>query len=157
MLVVAIFVFLAAEVGAFVLVAHQIGFLWALIALLGASALGPFVVKRAGLGILARTQDRLAQGELPTRELLDGLVVLIGGLMLCLPGFIGDALGLLLMVGPARHLVIRLAGGGLARRVQAVRPGRWRIITATARPSGPRRPPGSPVPPIGPGTQGGAD
>ncbi len=107
--------------------AGQIGFLWALGILLLVSALGPFVVRRVGVGVLAHSQERLARGEVPTRELLDGLVVLMGGVMICVPGFIGDALGLLLMIGPIRHLVIRTTGHQLARRVPTIRIRNWRV------------------------------
>lgn len=117
--------FVCAEIAAFVAVAGQIGFLRALAILIVVSALGPFVVRRVGIGVLVHTQQRLAGGELPTRELLDGLVVLLGGVMICVPGFIGDALGLLLMVGPLRHLLIRMTGRRLARRVPTIRIGSW--------------------------------
>jgi UPF0716 protein FxsA len=123
----------AAEIAAFVVVAHQIGFLWTLAILVVVSALGPFVVRRVGLGVLAHTQERLGRGELPTRELLDGLVILIAGALICVPGFIGDALGLLLMIGPVRHLVIRTAGHRLAGRVRVMRPDGW-LIDASSRP-----------------------
>jgi UPF0716 protein FxsA len=124
----------AAEITAFVVVAEQIGFLWALAILLLVSAVGPLVVRHVGLGVLDQTRERLGQGEVPTRELLDGLVVLIGGVMICVPGFIGDALGLLLMIGPFRHLVIRVSGRRLARRVQTTRTNRWRVVDVRARP-----------------------
>ena len=126
----------AAEVAAFVAVAEQIGVLWTLLILIVVSALGPFVVRRVGFGVLASTRERLARGETPTRELLDGLVVLLGGVMICVPGFVGDALGLLLMIGPVRHFVIRVSGRRLARRVGNLRPERWRIIDV--RPGQPR-------------------
>jgi UPF0716 protein FxsA len=125
--------FVAAEIFAFVVVAEKIGFFWALAILLFVSALGPFVVRRVGVGVLAHTQDRLAQGEIPTRELLDGLVILIGGAMICIPGFIGDALGLLLMIGPIRHVVIRAAGRRLARRIPTMRIRGWRPTGGPAR------------------------
>ncbi|MHB8220877.1 MAG: FxsA family protein [Acidimicrobiales bacterium] len=125
---------IAAEIVAFVVVAGQVGFLPALVLLIAVSAFGPFVVRRVGVGILAHTRERLEQGEVPTRELFDGLVVLIGGVMICVPGFVGDALGLLLMVGPVRHLVIRLSGHRLARRVQRPGSGRWQVINVRSRP-----------------------
>jgi UPF0716 protein FxsA len=145
--------FVAAEIASFVVVADQIGFLWALAILVAVSALGPLVVRRVGLGVLAHTRERLARGEVPTRDLLDGLVVLIGGVMICVPGFIGDAVGLLLMIGPVRHLAIRTAGRRLARRVQTIRTDRWRVITVGSRPARFRSPPpsGPPGPPLGPG------
>jgi UPF0716 protein FxsA len=123
-----VLLFVVAEIASFVVVAEQIGFLWALAILIFVSALGPLVVRRVGLGVLAHTQERLARGEVPTGELLDGLVVLMGGVMICVPGFIGDALGLLLMIGPLRRLVIRVAGNRLARRAQTIRIRSWRVI-----------------------------
>ena len=131
------------EIASFVLVAGQIGFLAALAILIVVSALGPFVVRRVGVGVLAHTQQRLAQGEVPTRELLDGLVVLLGGVMICVPGFVGDAFGLLLMIGPVRHLVIRVAGHRLARRVQTISTTRGHVIDARSRPVAAPTPSGS--------------
>jgi UPF0716 protein FxsA len=129
----ALLIFGAAEVAAFVVVAEHIGFLLALVLVVVISALGPFLVRRVGLGVLAHTRQRLERGEAPTRELLDGLVLLIGGALVCLPGFIGDVIGLLLMVGPVRHLVIRLAGRHLAHRVRTATGGRWDVIEARTR------------------------
>ena len=133
MFLIAFVLFVAAEIAAFVLVAEQIGLVWALAILIFVSALGPFVVRRVGFSVLSHTRDRLEKGELPTRELLDGLVVLIGGVMICVPGFVSDALGLLLMIAPVRHQVIRASGRGLARRVQSFRTGPWFVIDARSR------------------------
>lgn len=141
MLFMSALVFVAAEIACFVLVAERIGFLWALMILILVSALGPFVMMRVGAGVLGHTQERLARGEAPTRELLDGLVVLLGGVMICIPGFIGDALGLLLMIGPVRHLVIRATGHGLARRLQTTRIRGSRVIDASSRSVHDERPP----------------
>jgi UPF0716 protein FxsA len=140
-----VLVFVFAEIAAFVVVAERIGFVWALGILILVSALGPFVLRRVGVGVLAQTQTRLAQGEVPTRELLDGLVVLLGGAMICIPGFITDALGLLLMIAPVRHLVIRVAGHRVARRAQTLRVSSWRVPGAGSGPT-----PHDPSPPLGP-------
>jgi UPF0716 protein FxsA len=156
---ISVLLIVAAEIAAFVLVVEQVGFLWALLLLILVSALGPFVVRRVGSGVLAHTRERLALGEVPTRELLDGLVVLIGGVMICVPGFIGDAIGLLLMIGPVRHLVIRAFGHQLARKVEKMPPGRWGFIDARSTPvrnDGVARndiplPPGTPDRPVEPG------
>jgi UPF0716 protein FxsA len=149
-----VLLFVCAEIAAFVVVAGQIGLLAAFGILIVVSALGPFVVRRVGIGVLAHTQERLARGELPTRELLDGLVVLVGGVMICVPGFIGDALGLLLMVGPLRHLVIRVTGRRLARRVPTIRIRSWGMPGPRSRAvdddaSFPSNPPGV----LGPGDE----
>lgn len=146
--------FAAAEIASFVLVGQQIGFGWALLILIGVSALGPFIVRRVGLAVLVRTQDRLATGEVPTREVLGGLLVLVGGILISVPGFVGDALGLLLMVGPVRDLVVRIAGRRLAGRVRTVRTDRWRVVDARSRPVSTATPDDRPRPPerpLGPG------
>jgi UPF0716 protein FxsA len=137
--------FLSAEIASFVVVAEKIGFLWALVIVVVVSALGPLVVRRVGLGVLAHTRERLARGEVPTLELLDGLVVLMGGVMICVPGFIGDVLGLLLMIGPLRRLVIRTAGHRLARRVQTIPIRSWRVSDNRSRSMG-----DDSFPPLGP-------
>jgi UPF0716 protein FxsA len=129
--------FLAAEVAAFAVVGIQIGFLWAVVLLIGLSALGPFAIRRVGLGVLARTQRRLAAGELPTRELLDGVLVLGGGVMICLPGFIGGVLGLLLMVGAVRDVVVRGGGYWLGRQVKHMASGRRMVTDVESRPAAP--------------------
>jgi UPF0716 protein FxsA len=136
-------VFVAAEVGAFVAVGTQIGFGWAVLLLLGLSAMGPFAIRRVGLGVLNRTQQRLAAEELPTRELLDGVLVLAGGAMICLPGFVSGALGLLLMVGPVRDVVVRTGGYWVGRRVTTLGPTRWTVTDVESHPSGGRA--GSPL------------
>jgi UPF0716 protein FxsA len=125
----------AAEVVAFVAVGAQIGFGWALLLLIGVSASGPFVIRRVGTGVLVRAQDRLVKGETPTSELLDGVVVLVGGLMICIPGFISDGLGLLLMIRPVRHLAIRGGGHWLGRRVETMPTGRWTVIDVESQPA----------------------
>jgi UPF0716 protein FxsA len=127
--------FFVAEIFAFVAVGHQIGFGWAVVLLIGVSALGPLLIRRVGLAVLGRTQQRLARGEVPTRELLDGVVVLSGGILVCVPGFISDALGLLLLVGPVRHLLIRIGGRSLARRVQTMGTVHWSAIDARTWPA----------------------
>jgi UPF0716 protein FxsA len=151
---VCVLLIVAAEVAAFVFVAGQVGFLWALVFLIFVSALGPLVVRRVGSGVLVRTRERLELGEVPTRELLDGLVVLIGGVMICVPGFIGDAIGLLLMIGPVRQLVIGMFGHRLARRVQKMPQGRWGFIDARSTPVANDRSARSDIP-LPPGTPGG--
>jgi UPF0716 family protein affecting phage T7 exclusion len=76
--------------------------------------------------------------------------------MICVPGFIGDALGLLLMIGPVRHLLIRMVGHRLARRVQTVNTGRWGVVNVGSRPAHGEPPPVPQRPglPLGPGDGG---
>ena len=51
---------------------------------------------------MRRLREALAAGRAPTHEVLDGALVLFGGLLLLVPGFITDAIGLLLLLPPTR-------------------------------------------------------
>lgn len=55
---------------------------------------GAALAKSQGLAVLQKIQDNLAQGQLPTGQILHGLLIFGGGLLLLTPGFLTDLLGL---------------------------------------------------------------
>lgn len=79
--------------------------------------LGAALARRQGLAVWHRIQNQLSQGNSPTRELLDGLMILFAGAFLLTPGILTDGVGFLLLTPPVRKLL----RGWLARRL--VRPG----------------------------------
>ena len=99
-------------------VAHQIGGLATIALLVALSASGPWLVKRQGLGVWRRARRRAEAGEIPGREATDGVLLLIAGVLLTVPGFLTAALGLLLLLPPVRALVRLVSGRRLRRRVQ---------------------------------------
>jgi len=120
-------------------VAHQIGGLATIVLLVVLSASGPWLVKRQGLGVWRRAQRRAQAGEIPGREATDGLLLLIAGILLTVPGFLTAALGLLLLLPPVRAVVRAVSGRRLRRRVRqsgvTVRTysgGRWEEPTSAA-------------------------
>ena len=73
------------------------------------SALVGLLLARAeGRHTLRKIQQKLAQGEPPTDELLDGALLLVAGAFLLTPGLVTDLVGLLLVV-PLTRYPIRLA------------------------------------------------
>jgi UPF0716 protein FxsA len=94
------------------------------------SILGAYLARHEGFVVIARVRERLERGEVPGREMLDGLLVLCGGILLIVPGFVTDAFGLLLLFPPTR---------GVARRLVARR---FTVQTIGGPPS--RRRPGPP-------------
>ena len=70
--------------------------------LVAVSVAGAWLVRRSGLGVLRQIRERSARGEVPGKELVDGLLILVGGLLMLTPGFLTDAVGLLLLVPPTR-------------------------------------------------------
>lgn len=111
------------ELWVLVQVAHAIGVLPALITLALVSVVGATVVKRQGLGLLRRIRTDLDHHDLPTAHLADGGLLLGAGVLLTVPGFVTDAIGLVLLVPPVRR-----AMAGALRRHWSRRPA---PITAT--------------------------
>jgi UPF0716 protein FxsA len=105
LLVLAFVVLPLAELYVIVQVGHAIGFLDTLALLFFVSLFGAWLARREGFGVLQRLRERLDRGEMPTRELIDGALILSGGLLLLVPGFITDVIGALLLLPPTRALV----------------------------------------------------
>jgi UPF0716 protein FxsA len=80
------------------------------IALLVFSAvLGTLLLRWQGFVTLRRVRDALARGESPAGDLRDALLVLISGVLLLIPGFISDIVGLLCLLPPLRRSLTRAA------------------------------------------------
>lgn len=131
--------------------AHAIGVFPALLVLVLVSFVGAWLVKREGLGVIRRTREQITRGEIPTGPLVDGLLVVIAGAMLLFPGFVTDAIGLLLLVPPVRALVRRLLIGRFRTRIDRSGSGRVydvrtvRYVQSTYDPTdGTSNPPRSP-------------
>jgi UPF0716 protein FxsA len=80
-------------------------------------AVGAWLARRQGLGLLLRMQRELAAGRVPTGELLDGAMVLIGGVLLLTPGFLTDLCGLALLSPLSRQGLKYLAQCFLQRQL----------------------------------------
>ncbi|MFC1852536.1 FxsA family protein, partial [candidate division CSSED10-310 bacterium] len=63
---------------------------------------GGSIVRIQGLQTLKGIQESLSQGRAPTVEIVSGLMLLILGALLVVPGFITDVIGLLLLIPPLR-------------------------------------------------------
>jgi len=57
------------------------------------AALGAWLLKQQGFATFRRFQENLAQGTIPAYEMIEGPIILLGGLLLLTPGFITDILG----------------------------------------------------------------
>lgn len=74
------------------------------IGLLALSAVvGVLLVRHRGLSSLTRAQAAAARGEAPIGTVLDGFCAVLAGILLIIPGFLTDILGLALLIGPLRR------------------------------------------------------
>jgi len=94
-----------AEIAVFVIVGQQIGLFPTLGLVLAMAILGSILLRVQGFGLLSRMQRELAEHRLPGRELVHGVMILVAGLLLVMPGFVTDVLGLLLFIPAVRDLV----------------------------------------------------
>jgi UPF0716 protein FxsA len=118
------------ELYLFIQVSNAIGFLNALGLVVLISLIGLWLVKRAGTRMWARFNEQVVAQREPSKDVADGVCLLGAGLLLVLPGFLTDALGLLLLLPPIRALAAR----ALVRRYSGR--SRVRVIKATYGPPG---------------------
>jgi len=77
---------------------------WPTVAIVIISAwLGAKYVRQQGLATLQSVQTKMAQGEMPSSEIVTGLMLLVAGVLLVTPGFVTDIFGLSLLVPAVRQ------------------------------------------------------
>jgi UPF0716 protein FxsA len=69
------------------------------------SAVGGWLVKREGMSVWRRFQTQVESGQVPGREIADGVMILFAGALLMSPGFLTDLLGISLLLPPVRAVV----------------------------------------------------
>lgn len=80
--------------------------LWPTVAIVILSAwLGAKYVRQQGLATLQSVQTKMAQGEMPSGEIVTGLMLLVAGVLLVTPGFVTDIFGLLLLIPSVRSAI----------------------------------------------------
>ncbi|GJL81477.1 MAG: hypothetical protein DHS20C01_11110 [marine bacterium B5-7] len=106
-------IYLLIEIGS------QIGAAWTIFFVVLTAVIGAWLVRMQGMAALTRVQISIDHGQLPARELIEGLFLLIAGALLLTPGFFTDFTGFALLVPPLRSTladyllkagVIRAAG-----------------------------------------------
>jgi UPF0716 protein FxsA len=118
-------------------VGRAIGPWWTILLLLADSVFGAWLIKREGRRAARALVRALETGQMPARELADGILILVGGTLMLSPGFVTDVFGMLMILPFTRPL---------ARRVLT------RAVAARLLP--PHDPPGGGTRPGGPGPRG---
>ncbi|MEJ2547088.1 MAG: FxsA family protein [Gemmatimonadota bacterium] len=72
---------------------------------LGTGFLGAILARREGVRAWTAVQEQMARGQVPGRELLDAVLVLLAGVVLITPGILTDLAGFTLMTRPGRNWV----------------------------------------------------
>lgn len=111
--------FSVSEVSLLLYVAQHSGIIFTMLCCAFTGLLGGYFVRQQGLATLARFKQTLDQGALPADEAVEGLLLLIVGVLLCVPGFITDTMGFLIVVPAIRRIVARMLINRLQENIKA--------------------------------------
>jgi UPF0716 protein FxsA len=122
-------------------IGQAIGILPTIALLILDSVLGAALMRSQGRAAWRRFNLALAEGRVPGREVIDGVLVIFGGALLLTPGFLSDFLGLFLLLPPTRAIVrsVLVKRFGARLVASAAQGAQTRIFSFGAQPGpGPR-------------------
>jgi UPF0716 protein FxsA len=131
LLVILFIVVPIAELAVLIQVGQLIGVWWTVLLLVADAVIGSYLLRSQGRLVWRRFNEALASGRLPHREVVDGVLVIFGGVLLLTPGFLTDVFGVLFLFPPTRVLLRRLL----------VRRGALQVVGAMPGTAKPPRPP----------------
>ena len=115
-----------AEVTAFIIIGGEIGGLLALIGVFLTAVVGLWLLRSQASTVLASLKQQVTRGETPLATVAESVSLLIGGVLMLIPGYVTDGLGLLLFVPGLRTVV------GLAIMSQLLKSPRFRKFAGTS-------------------------
>jgi UPF0716 protein FxsA len=95
------------ELWLLVRIAHETSLLFTIALVLTTGIVGAALARWQGFRTLGRIQDELAAGRMPADAMIDGVLILIAGLLLVTPGVLTDSVGFVLLIPPLRSLLKR--------------------------------------------------
>jgi UPF0716 protein FxsA len=144
-----------AEIAVFAMTVKLIGLAWALLLVIATSVAGGWLLGREGGRGWRRFRAALVEGRPPGNAATDGLLGLVGALLLVLPGFLTDIVGLLLIAPPTRRFARAGAQRAAERRIPPALAGDFfgprRVRVRRGAPTQPSAPQPAPGPPGTPG------
>jgi len=81
--------------------------------------IGAYFVKREGISTLQTAQAKMQRNEVPGKELVEGLMLVVAGVLLVTPGFITDIIGFMFALPGSRHLLATQVSKHMKMRVVA--------------------------------------
>jgi UPF0716 protein FxsA len=99
------------EIALFIKVGQTIG-LWPTLALvIGAAVLGGVLLRQQGLSVLMQLRGNVAAGRMPAQTIADAALIGVAAVLLVLPGFLSDVVGLGLLIPPVRRWIYKTLAG----------------------------------------------
>ena len=114
-----------AEITAFIIISSEIGGLLAFIGVFLTAVVGLWLLRSQAANVMANLRQQVTRGEAPLAVVAESLSLLIGGILMLIPGYVTDGLGLLLFVPGLRTVV------GLAIMSRLLKNARFRSFAET--------------------------
>ncbi len=73
------------------------------------AAIGAYMVRMEGIGVMYRIQKNMQEGIFPGDELISGMMILVAGALLLTPGFFTDVIGFVMLVPVSREFIKKIA------------------------------------------------
>jgi len=91
------------EIGVLIRVGGWLGLWQTLLIVILTAVLGTWMLRQQSAATMVQAQSRLQAGELPAQQIFEGLLLLVGGILLLTPGFVTDAFGFACLVPWSRR------------------------------------------------------
>lgn len=95
------------EIALLVQVGSYIGTFNTIAIVIVTAVIGTWLLRQQGMATLQRAQLKMQTGELPASQLVEGVLLLVGGVLLLTPGFVTDAFGFCCLIPYSRRFLAR--------------------------------------------------
>lgn len=100
-------------------IGNRIGTLNTILLIILTGILGAHLMRLQGFAVFRKIQEDLGRGIPPTNEIVQGALVLAGGILLLTPGFFTDTIGFLLLIPKSRKYLLRKIQQAIERRIHS--------------------------------------
>lgn len=115
----------ACEIGILLFSGKTIGIIPTILLIIATGIAGAWLAKKQGLEAIRKVQQEMSFGKIPGESILDGLCILVGGLLLLTPGFVTDLTGFILLIPATRKFVKPLLQKAISKSIDQ---NRFKII-----------------------------
>ena len=107
------------ELGILIKIGTVIGTLNTITLVILTAAIGAYMVRMEGIGVMSRIQQNMQAGQLPAEELINGAMVLVAGALLLTPGVFTDLIGFLMVIPVSRNVIKKLIKQYIGKKISS--------------------------------------
>lgn len=108
----------AIELIVLIRIGQAFGIINALLLIIGTGVAGAYIARLQGFYVLQRIQNQLNQGIMPAEDVVNGAMILAGGITLLTPGLITDIIGFMLIIPSTRNIIKKILKSAFQKNLQ---------------------------------------